>query len=151
MLFCCHSHTTKMDMACICRLTCYQRLRSCIRPWLSCLELSNSIHWCLFHPEVLAYCLFDLICVRVSAQNLVWPWLVPPLLLFATCDSDVLYCPGHWGAGAKHLSMKSSGRFCFLSVCLIPGVPTTLLLLLILLLVLLVLFTGAVRNLLFAR
>ena len=142
-----------------------------VNPWLSCLESSNSIYLeieigrfvcvCiesslrsstrLFLPVVLASCLFDLICVRVSAQNLVWPWLVPPLLLFATCDSDVLYCPGHWGAGAKHLSMKSSGRFCFLSVCLIPGVPTTLLLLLILLLVLLVLFTGAVRNLLFAR
>ena len=91
------------------------------------------------------------ICVRVSVRNVVWSWLVPHLLLFATCDSDVLYCPGHWGAGAKHLSMKSSGRFCFLSICLIPGVPTTLLLLLILLLVLLVLFTGAVCNLRFAR
>ena len=61
-IFVCQSHTTKMDMACICRLMCYQRPRSCLRPWLSCLELSNSIHWCLFHPEVLAYCLYVFAC-----------------------------------------------------------------------------------------
>ena len=79
----------------------------------------RSIH-AFVSPLVLAPCPFDLVCVRSKSS------LAQTCSVFAFVRQLRFRCvvlQGHWGTGAKNVSMKSSARFCCLSLCFIPGVP----------------------------